>query len=267
MASDPLFRVAVVAPNSEAHLSTLATQLNCSLVPNPTAAVDVDFLLIETDSGLGLLDLSMPTMKPVVVDFSAGKANHRRHFGGGKGQMIAKAVGVSSRFKPDLFDVSAGLGGDAFVLASLGCRVQMFERNPLVHALLADGLRRAELNEDAELASIARRMTLQASDAIDAMQNDSNLPFNPHIIYLDPMFPSRKKSAAVKKEMQYFHHLVGEDNDQEELLSRALQRAQLRVVVKRPRLAEPIAQRAPTYQLLGKTSRYDIYVNKKLPGA
>ena len=34
----------------------------------------------------------------------------------------------------------AGLGRDAFVLASVGCRVRMLERNPVVAALLDDGL-------------------------------------------------------------------------------------------------------------------------------
>ncbi|WP_457998882.1 class I SAM-dependent methyltransferase, partial [Klebsiella michiganensis] len=67
---------------------------------------------------------------------------HRRKFGGGRGEAVAKAVGIKGDYLPDVVDATAGLGRDAFVLASVGCRVRMLERNPVVAALLDDGLAR-----------------------------------------------------------------------------------------------------------------------------
>ncbi|MGL9773657.1 MAG: class I SAM-dependent methyltransferase [Sodalis sp. (in: enterobacteria)] len=55
---------------------------------------------------------------------------------------VAKAVGIKGQGLPDVVDATAGLGRDAFVLACLGCRVQMFERHPVMAALLKNGLRR-----------------------------------------------------------------------------------------------------------------------------
>ena len=42
--------------------------------------------------------------------------------------MIARAIGLNSPTAPHVLDATAGLGGDAFVLASLGCPVTMVER-------------------------------------------------------------------------------------------------------------------------------------------
>ena len=84
----------------------------------------------------------------VVVDFCAGATAHRRKFGGGKGQDIAKAVGVSAAYIPTVVDATAGLGRDSFVLATLGCDVTAIERQPVVAALLQDGLGRARLDHE-----------------------------------------------------------------------------------------------------------------------
>lgn len=200
----------------------------------------------------------------ILVDFCAGAAAHRRKYGGGKGQLIAKAVGVKSGIKPSVYDMTAGLGADSFVLASLGCQVTLLERNPIVHALLADGLARANQfaeQQDEQLQQILRRMHLLSGDSIDWL-NASEKQLD--VIYLDPMFPERKKSASVKKEMQVFHELVGDDADAESLLDAALRAAPKRVVVKRPRIAPGIDGKEPSYRLEGKSSRYDVYALERL---
>lgn len=200
----------------------------------------------------------------VLVDFCAGGAAHRRRFGGGKGQLVARAVGLKSGIRPHVYDMTAGLGSDSFVLASLGCPVTLFERNPIVHALLADGLARARNHareQDAELLDILDRMRLESADSIDWLRHTRE---KPPVIYLDPMFPERKKTASVKKEMQAFHGLVGKDDDASELLQAALQLAEYRVVVKRPRIAPEIPGPEPSYRLEGKSSRFDIYALKSL---
>ncbi|MGA4446965.1 class I SAM-dependent methyltransferase [Ectopseudomonas chengduensis] len=225
---------------------------------------ETEFALQLGDDGLQLVELGDKAPGPVRVDFVEGAAAHRRQFGGGSGQMIAKAVGVQSGIRPRILDATAGLGRDSFVLASLGCEMTLIERQPLVAALLEDGLRRAALNLD--VAPIVARMRLLTGNAIELMRSWQGEA--PQVIYLDPMFPHRDKSALVKKEMRLFRPFVGDDLDAPALLEAALALATHRVVVKRPRKAPAIEGGKPGYVLEGKSSRYDIYPKKKLePGA
>ncbi|MCV6614805.1 MAG: class I SAM-dependent methyltransferase [Cellvibrionaceae bacterium] len=218
--------------------------------------------LIWDQQGLQLIQLHSGVR--VGVDFAAGKAAHRRQYGGGSGQLIAKAAGLRAGFKPRLLDATAGLGQDSFVFASLGCSVTMLERSAIVQALLADGLARAEASAGPELQAIVARMQLCHSDGLAYLQQLADAPQRPHIVYLDPMFPERKKSAQVKKEMQSFQQLLGPDMDADGLLQPALQAALGRVVVKRPKGAGFLAQREPDLQYRSKTGRFDVYINASL---
>jgi 16S rRNA (guanine1516-N2)-methyltransferase len=130
----------------------------------------------------------------------------------------------------------------------------------LIGALLEDGLLRAA--EDFDVAPIVARMRLLMGNSIEVMRNWEGEP--PQVIYLDPMFPHRDKSALVKKEMRLFRPFVGDDLDAPALLEAALNLASHRVVVKRPRKAPLIEGAKPGYALEGKSSRYDIYPKKKL---
>ncbi|MDU9393115.1 class I SAM-dependent methyltransferase [Pseudomonas sp. zfem002] len=210
--------------------------------------------------GLQIQQLGPQAPGPVRVDFLEGGAAHRRLFGGGSGQMIAKAVGIAQGVRPRVLDATAGLGKDAFVLATLGCEMQLIERQPLVAALLEDGLARAAA--DVEVGPIVARMRLLHGNAIERMRDWQGEP--PQVIYLDPMFPHRDKSALVKKEMRVFRPLVGDDLDAPALLEAALALASHRVVVKRPRKAPIIEGPKPSHSLEGKSSRYDIYPKKAL---
>lgn len=213
-----------------------------------------------SSDGLQLRDLTDPASGPVRVDFLSGAVAHRRQQGGGSGQMIAKAVGIQPGIRPTVLDATAGLGRDAFVLATLGCSVTLIERHPAIVALLEDGLRRAAVDE--AVLPILQRMTLLPGNAIDLMQHWTQAP--PQVIYLDPMFPHRDKQALVKKEMRVFRPVVGDDADADALLAAALQLASHRVVVKRPRKAPVLGNRPPGYALEGKSSRYDIYPLRSL---
>ena len=224
---------------------------------------NIDVLLYLTDSGLQLQQSGKKAPGPVWADFVTGSVAHRRKFGGGSGQMIAKAVGIKSGVRPRIMDVTAGLGKDAFVLATLGCEVLMLERSPIVHRLLADGLQRAEINF--EVMDIIQRMHLVHANSVEYMQQCVD---KPQVVYVDPMFPHNSKQASVKKEMLIFRDIVGEDLDAGELLDVALNTATARVVVKRPRKAPVIrlanSEIKPTYALEGKSSRYDIYALQKI---
>ncbi|WP_429041348.1 class I SAM-dependent methyltransferase [Aeromonas media] len=220
------------------------------------------FALVLTDARLELRKLDEPKLGAVYVDFVEGAVAHRRKFGGGRGQSIAKAVGLKSGAMPTVVDATAGLGRDAFVLASLGCKVTLIERSPVVAALLQDGLARAA--QDPEIGSwVSERMHLLQGPAVD---NLLALSERPEVIYLDPMFPHKQKSALVKKEMRVFQSLVGPDLDADALLPAALQMADKRVVVKRPDYAGWLNEHKPSMAIETKSNRFDVYVMAALAG-
>ncbi|WP_163933975.1 class I SAM-dependent methyltransferase [Paraferrimonas sp. SM1919] len=216
---------------------------------------DADFEMLWLDGQLSLRYLPEPKMGAISVDFVDGATAHRRKFGGGRGQAIAKAVGLKGGDNPSVLDATAGLGRDAFVLATLGCQVQMHERNPYVASLLADGLERASLAHD-ELRGIEQRLSMRHGSSLDDMLGADEVD----VVYLDPMYPHKQKSALVKKEMRVFQQLVGADLDADGLLEQALTIAKKRVVVKRPDYAEPLANVKPTMVIATKKNRFDVYV-------
>ncbi len=220
------------------------------------------FHLVFSSEGVSLLHAEGKE-SPLFVDFAAGAVDHRRKFGGGKNQDIAKAVGLNKGFYPRVLDATAGLGRDAFVLASLGCQMVLQERSPIVYALLADGLLRA--GKDADVAEIARRISLSFGSSLETMAQEGDEPID--VIYLDPMFPERNKSALVKKDMRFFHAVVGDDPDSDQLLTKAMTIDCARVVVKRPAKAEFLDGCKPSHQIIGKSIRYDVYVKRKLTSA
>ncbi|QKJ85183.1 16S rRNA (guanine(1516)-N(2))-methyltransferase RsmJ [Paramixta manurensis] len=215
----------------------------------------VPMALVMTPTHLELRKRDEPKLGGIYVDFVGGAMAHRRRFGGGRGEAVAKAVGIKSGYLPDVVDATAGLGRDAFVLAAIGCHVRMLERNPVVAALLDDGLQRGY--QDAEIGGWLReRLTLLHASSLTAL---AAIEPKPDVVYLDPMYPHRQKSALVKKEMRVFQSLVGADEDADALLAPARQLAKKRVVVKRPDYAPPLAGLVTQSAVTTKSHRFDIY--------
>jgi 16S rRNA (guanine1516-N2)-methyltransferase len=221
----------------------------------PLGETDAEGLLVWTGERLELRDSRPGAAGPVYVDFVAGQAAHRRRYGGGRGQPLARAAGLKGGRTPAVLDATAGMGRDAFVLAVLGCHVTLLERSPVVGALLEDGLARAR--RDPKTAPVAARMRLHGGDAAAFL---AGLAERPEVVYLDPMYPHRGESALPKKEMRLFRALVGDDRDAPALLEAARRRARGRVVVKRPRAAEPLAGPAPDLSVMSKNTRFDVYL-------
>ena len=186
------------------------------------------------------------------VDFTSAKAAYRR----GQSELLAKAIGLNKRKNPQVIDATAGLGRDAFVLATLGCKVSLIEHHPLIHLLLADGIQRASINS--KTAEPAGRMTVIHANAIDWMAQ--NPPAD--VIYLDPMYPPRLKSAKVKKEMQLLQALLDDKPVDQHLLEAALQKARYRVVVKRPLKGNQLEGINPDFAICGRSTRFDIYLSR-----
>jgi len=217
--------------------------------------VDAYYLCLN-EQGLQLRHSGPCVPGPIRIDFVSGALAHRRRYGGGRSQPLARAAGMKPGFNPTVWDATAGLGRDGFVLASLGCRVTLCERSATLAALLQDALQRA----DADIGGwVCRRLHLVHGDSSELLQNLSGRR-QPEVVYLDPMYPPGKEHVLVKKEMRALQELLGPDRDSDALLEIALSSARRRVVVKRPRRAGWLNDKKPDTCIVSKKTRYDIYV-------
>ena len=266
-----------VGPKDVAEATSLARQLGLTLLPpgtRPGECVSHDaVLLLEGDTlalqrtrpggslaGGRVAGQVLPG--PVAVDFGSAAMRHRRR--SGQNELLGRAVGVSARRRLRVLDATAGLGRDSFVLADMGCSVALVEREPVIAAMLERGLRSAAGSGDPWLQEVVRRMTLYAQDARSL---PAGMAAQFDVIYLDPMFPARDKSAAVKKEMALFQLLLDSDSsraDSTALLQWALDQAVARVVVKRPSRASALGPQRVSHSLGGKAVRFDVYVRAPL---
>ena len=186
---------------------------------------------------------------PLCVDFSYGKQGYRLDSQRVRHERLVKALGKPREDRWRVLDATAGLGRDAALIAQAGFQVLLIERSPLIHALLADGLTRAP-------AALAERMTLLPCQDSRAL-GESGL----HAVYLDPMFPSREKSAAVKKDLLWLQWLNDYPDAGEEvaLLDWARAQSPHRIVVKRPAKAPNLGGQSPGFSQKGKAVRFDVY--------
>ncbi|MCG8382520.1 MAG: class I SAM-dependent methyltransferase [Gammaproteobacteria bacterium] len=251
MNASPNTAVLAKTPADKDLATSLATQFQLPLLQSQNSSAR--FLLNVENAELTLIDTGLRPHRTLSISFTSGKNAYRQRTGIGKKQPLGKALGLHKFQQPFVVDATAGLGSDAFVIACLGCRVLMIERNPVLSALLDQAVKHA--------SNTVQNLSLCHGDALNILpQLSTQEP--PHIVYLDPMFPQRTKSALVKKDMQILQALLGETTDQTHLLNLARAVATERVVVKRPTKALPLAKKTPTFSINGKTIRYDVYVQK-----
>ena len=244
-----------VSTTGDDGIKTSAEELARELgLPFVTAAeADFDLLLVVTPAHLELRNNRDPQVGPVCVDFShldlrPYSPNLSRR------QPLARALGKKAR---TVVDATAGYCQDALLFALMGYRTTAIERSPVVLALARDGLRRLTARAG---ITLDKRLRLIEGDGRVLLPS---ITPPPEVIYLDPMFPpKRKKSAAVKKEMRLLRALVGDDSDAHELLEISRRVALDRVVVKRPDDAPPLAP-DPSMSLAGKLVRYDVYLARR----
>ncbi len=158
-------------------------------------------------------------------------------------------------------DATAGLGEDSFLLAAAGFRVHLYEYNPLIAALLRDGLARGK--EEPKIAEIVGRMELTEGDSIKAMQDMAEKEIRPDLILLDPMFPKRATSGISKKKLQLFKQLEKPCDAEKEMLEAAFALHPYKIIVKRPIKGPYLGERKPGYSIEGKVIRYDCLVLPK----
>ena len=187
--------------------------------------------------------------------FIEGPILHRLKYGRGRGQNLAKAVGMKFNKNRNIIDATAGLGYDSFILASIGAKVTLIERSQKMYELLQNGIDEG-MSFGGEIEKIINRMELVFGDSKDILPK-----LSPEVIMIDTMYKDRKKTALVKNNMRLVRDIVGPDSDYIDLLKVALNCATNRVVLKQPRYAEPIKEiRKCSHQILGKTIRYDVFM-------
>ncbi len=195
------------------------------------------------------------TADDLVIDFVGGAVGHRLRANEGRGLPLLKAIGLKKGVVPSVVDATAGLGRDAFLMASHGVDVTLIERSPVLYARLAEAMARAAA-EGGVYAEIIARMTLLHGNSIALLPT-----LSPDVVLVDPMHPPRHNSALVKKEMRLLRDIVGADDDQLQLMTAALAAARKRVVLKWPQKAAPMpGLRTPSHQITGKNTRYDVFM-------
>lgn len=200
--------------------------------------------LTQTDLGLAVCHKEYA---PLIIDFLSPKLQYRSQHSA-LGELVAKACGAKN--KPYIIDLTAGLGRDAYLLASLGCHVLMIERHPAMHALLEDALLRLkETQPNIQLFLHHQNSHLLSLDKFSI----------PEVIYVDPMHPERVKTALVKKEMRILRELVGEDVDRLNLIEHAFSLGVKKVVVKWPAKQPLELSIKPTHSFKGKSVRFDVF--------
>lgn len=248
------------------YAASLAQQLGLPALAAGIDPVDcsaVDALLIVEDRILRLQQTGRGAPGAVVVNFGSAGMRHRRN--AGARELLGRAVGLQKKSTLRVLDATAGLGTDAFVLADMGCEVLLCEREPVIAQLLSSGLDAAAGSADPWLRGVVARMQFCPGDAREVSQRQIQQEID--VIYLDPMFPPRRKSAAVKKTMALFQRLLHgaiAPQDADALLLWALQQGAARVVVKRPAKAPALAAQSASHTISGKSVRYDVYVQRAL---
>jgi 16S rRNA (guanine1516-N2)-methyltransferase len=211
-----------------------------------------DLVVAEHD---GVLELRAPGDRPGTgarVDLGAADARGIRSL------PVVRSMGDRVR---TVADATAGLLGDAWLLALAGFEVTAFERSPTVARLVRDGLRRAAADPRVDRAALAR-LRFEEADAAAAL--DVAGPGSFDAVLVDPMFPpKRRESALARKDVRLLRAAVGDDPDAAALLAAARRAARVRVAVKRADDSPPIeGAPEPDVRFEGRTSRVDVYLSR-----
>ncbi|CAL4325731.1 Ribosomal RNA small subunit methyltransferase J [Buchnera aphidicola (Eriosoma lanigerum)] len=211
--------------------------------------------LIYDDKKYKIFNSQHKKIEKTWIEFNSKELNYRRK-NKTKKEHIAKAVGIKKNYFPNILDVTAGLGKDAFILASLGCQVLMLEHNPILAILLANGLDRGF--QDPEIGTwLKKRLSLIYTSSEYFLLHTK---IKPNVIYLDPMFPKKTKTAKSKKDIHLIKSIVSKQKNTNLLLTLSRLLAENRVVVKRP-INAPFLNNMITYSTIKtKNYRFDIYL-------
>lgn len=238
-----------VLESDDCRSAALAERLVVSLV-NVEQADTYAFFLCYRDGCLKLLDRQTLKKGGLSVDIEP-RPGEQHSYPAPKKDLLAQAVGKKSL---GIVDTTTGWAQDSLALFRMGYQLTCMERSPVMAELIGDGLARLA-QKDWVLKRQLAMPRLLVGNAIELL---SMLPEKPDCIYLDPMFPPKRK-AATRKSMAILRDILGDDLDRAELFDIAMQTTGRRVVVKSPDYADPLGGK-PSESYQGKLLRYDVYL-------
>lgn len=195
----------------------------------------------------------MHNMSTNTLAFSFTKGAYWQRLKKGQHERLAKLCKPAR--SSAVLDMTAGLLQDSLILARCGFQVTALERNDELWQVAQNSLQ-AFMAETGYSDTGLRLTHLRADAAL--WQPDRDYA----VVYLDPMFPERDKSAAVTKEAQYLQskEQPASTDEEQALLANARAIASKRVIVKRPANAPYLAEQGPDFSDAGKAIRYDVYL-------
>lgn len=214
-----------------------------------------NFFLIDQNGKKALVSRKHPEFKPFFIDFLSGNYFHIFQKGISKKDPLARALGIKSEALK-ILDLTAGWLKDTWMMLVLGCKVTSCEKNPIVYELVQSALDQAKNFGDYK--EIFSRLTFLQEDSEKFI--DKNNLSDWDVIFLDPMFPEKNKTALSGKEMQILQDLISTEDHGEALLAKVLQNKAKRTIIKRPRHSHDLVH-GVTFRTEGKASRFDVYVN------
>ncbi|MFO0689209.1 MAG: class I SAM-dependent methyltransferase [Myxococcota bacterium] len=254
MSTDPSVPIPTVVGLAGTAHRALLEQLAIPVVAEPVAG---RFLRIEVEGQLELRPPDELDRRGIRAELPPERAA-----GSARAHPLVRAFGKA---RTTIFDLTAGLGADAYRLADAGHRVRACEREPVLYALLVSGWAQARRTGQVPSA-VADRLEFVHGEARALLDSIALADAEAGAAYLDPMYPPPKRASALpRRELQVLRRLLGRDDDAAELLAAARARF-ARVVVKRPTHAPPLAEDV-SYEVESKLLRLDVYLDPKRMGA
>ena len=215
----------------------------------------IDLHLNVTDNGFELL-WYRDAGKPLSLHIEINKLIAQlRSFPAPKQGAFNQALGKKTQ---NVIDATGGWGGDALLMCLQGYRVKVLERHPLMALMLSEAMQRLGRTQWARQYQVIAP-TVVHSNAIEYFKQADDLT-EIDCVYLDPMFPpKKKKSAATNKNMQFLQWLLEHDHDADQLLESVVKSGAKRIAVKRPDYAQPLYCK-PSTQFSSKLVHYDVYL-------
>ena len=230
-------------------LNELENELN--LVANKTINLDHDSLVLQEDN-LYFNFKKERALTPLKINIQKGalgwrlaRAQHETH--------LKKAIGKTDR-PLRILDATAGLLGDSMIMLALGHSVTAYEQSKILYTMLNN-----QLNQLPETDSNLLNFKLINSNVCET--NFSEKSFD--VIYFDPMYPEDKASSARRSDLKKINSILeieGLASDPESTFTYLRNIPSTKLIVKRPLKADAF-KGSINYQVLGKSVRFDIYLN------
>ena len=167
--------------------------------------------------------------------------------------LLKKAFALQSVKAKKILDATGGLGHDAFILALLGQKVTVVEKNIGLCILLEEALN--ELPDYSYFDDAVSNITIKNCDSRKFL--DSAYEYD--VIYVDPMFNSNKRLKRTKQ-MEFMDQYLAEyDNPSDDFFKSDFRR----LVIKKELRAPASIKDSSAISFSGSSIRYDVYTKEK----